>query len=132
MLIFDDPNSSTVWLARGVPGRWLEDGKTICVKGAPTRWGTISYKISSKMAQGRIKVELNLPEEGFGAAIHLRLRTPAKQKIQTVEVNGRPWTNFEPEEETVMLPADYKGRIAIEVAVVNQRNGTLLKPNTLV
>ncbi|GAH44013.1 unnamed protein product, partial [marine sediment metagenome] len=38
------------------------------------------------------------------------------QKIQTVEVNGKPWMNFVPEEETVMLPADYKGRIAIEVA----------------
>jgi len=116
MLVFDDPNSSTVWLARSVPRHWLEDGKTIRVKGAPTRWGTISYKISSKMARGRIKVELNLPEEGFGAAIHLRLRTPAKQKIQTVEVNGKPWMNFESEEETVMLPADSKGQIAIEVA----------------
>ncbi|MBA7645661.1 hypothetical protein ES703_53419 [subsurface metagenome] len=115
MLVFDDPNSSTVWLARGVPRRWLEDGKTIRVKGAPTKWGIISYEISSKMAQGRIKVELNLPEEGFGAAIHLRLRTPAKQKIQSVEVNGKTWMNFKPEEETVVLPADSKGQITIEV-----------------
>ena len=116
MLVFEDPNSSTVWLARGVPRRWLEDGKTIGVKGAPTKWGIINYEISSKMAQGKIKVELNLPEEGFGAEIHLRLRTPAKQKIQTVKVNGKPWTNFKAEEETVMLPTDSKGRMAIEVA----------------
>ena len=67
------------------------------------------------MAQGRIKVELTLTEEGFGVAINLRLRTPASQKIQTVEVNGKPWTNFNPEEESVMLPADSKGRITIEV-----------------
>ncbi len=115
MLVFEAPNSATVWLARSVPRQWLEDGKTIGVKGAPTKWGIISYKISSKMAQGRIKVELNLPEEGFGAAINLRLRTPAEQKIKTVEVNGKPWTDFDPEDETIILPSGSKGRIVIEV-----------------
>jgi len=119
MLVFEDPDSATLWLARGIPRCWLEDGKKMSVKGAPTRWGAISYNISSEIAQGKIKVELSLPEEGLSAAIHLRLRTPGKEKIKTVKVNGKPWANFEPEEEIVMLPSGYKSRVVIEVAYLN-------------
>ena len=71
-------------------------------------------RIASKELR-RIFEIMGKAKEGFGAAIHLRLRTPARQKIKTVEVNGKPWTNFEPKEETVILPAGSNGRITIEV-----------------
>jgi len=115
MLVFEDPFLPIVWLTKGTPRPWLKDGKTITVKGALTRWGTLSYKISSNLNKGRINIELNLPEEGFSAAINLRLRTPSKQKIQKVNINGKIWTNFKPEEEMIMLPAGSKGRNVIEV-----------------
>ncbi len=121
MLVFEDPFSSTLWLAKGVPRPWLEDGKTVIVKGAPTRWGTLSYKISSNLNKGRISIELDLPEQGFDAAINLRLRTLTKQKIQKININGKTWTNFKTEEETIMLPPGFKGRNVIEVVTASAK-----------
>ena len=64
MLVFEDPFSPTLWLGKSIPRSWLRDGKTVAVKGAPTRFGTLSYEISSKVHRGRINIELHLPEEG--------------------------------------------------------------------
>ena len=115
MLVFEEPFSPTVWLARGAPRPWLEDGKAIFVKAAPTKWGTVSYRIVSCLARERIDVELDLPAEGFQAKIKLCLRLPAGQAIRAVAVNGTDWRDFDPKEETIVLPSGSRGRHTIAV-----------------
>ena len=96
-----------------MPRQWLAEGKYIPVKGAPTRWGSISY-IITPMPE-RIHVEIVLPDAGFDTVIHLRLRALPGQKICTVELNGKTWTDFCSDDEVVILPRGLKNRNIVDV-----------------
>ena len=85
------------------------------MKAAPTKWGTLGYRIVSSLGRERIHIELDLPAEGFHAMIKLCLRLPAGQAIRAVAVNGSDWRDFDPKEETVVLPSGSRGRHTIEV-----------------
>ena len=119
MLVFEDPFSQILWLAKGAPRHWLADGKYISVKGAPTRWGPISYTVTSSFES--INVKIDFPDEGFDAVIHLRLRAPAGQRMREVRFNGKTWTDFNPEDETVILPNGLKGGNAVDVLYNDMR-----------
>jgi hypothetical protein len=107
LLVFEDPNSETLWLGKGIPRDWLLDGKTVSVLHAPTRWGGVDFDIDSR---GRlIKARVSLPEGGVAAVTKLRLRAAGPMK--SVTVNGKPWTSFDPTEETITLPAGQGGSL---------------------
>jgi hypothetical protein len=46
MLVFEEPAADTLWLAKGTPRAWLEDGQTIAVTRAPTPWGRLRLEES--------------------------------------------------------------------------------------
>jgi hypothetical protein len=114
MLVFEDPLSSTLWLARATPRAWLENGKRISVRNAPTRWGRVSYEVLSQLDAGTVRARIALPR-GLAAAAKLRLRLPEPLMIKSVQVDGKPWSAFDPQEETVSLPAKVAGPIDVEV-----------------
>jgi len=114
MLAFEDPQSDTLWLAKGTPRSWLEEGKKISVAGAPTRWGRVSFTLTSQVSQGKVEGQVVLPVS-FAGTIKLRLRLPEGRRIQSATVNGRLAAKFDPEEETVTLPPGMTGRIPVEV-----------------
>ena len=68
-----------------------------------------------------VNVEIALPEEGFDAVIHLCLPASVGQKMRTLRFNSKPWTNFRPENETVTLPIDLKGRNIVDVLYNDSR-----------
>ena len=88
LLVFEDPQSETVWLGKGAPRDWLEDGKVIRVDDAPTRWGRMGFTISSRIRTGTVAADVKLPAR-FGAVVNLRLRAPGGQRMKSVTVNGR-------------------------------------------
>ena len=101
MLAFEDPQSDTLWLAKGTPRSWLEEGKKITV--------------TSQVSQGKVEGQIVLPAS-FAGTVKLRLRLPEGRRIQSATVNGRPAAIFDPEEETVTLPPGLTGRIPVEVS----------------
>ena len=103
MLVFEDPESETVWLGKGTPRSWLENGKTIAVTGAPARFGQLGFKLASSLNTDRITGEVTLPS-AFHASVKLRCRMPGARNISSVELNGRTWEQFSAEEETITLP----------------------------
>ncbi len=105
MLVFEDPESDTLWLAKATPRKWLEDGKTISVSAAPTRWGRVGYSIVSKLKEGTVSARVDFPARGFAASTQLRLRAPGERKLKSVTLGGKPWTKFDPALETVTIPA---------------------------
>jgi hypothetical protein len=113
MLAFEDPQSETLWLAKAAPRSWLENEKHISVRNAPTRWGRVSFTVTSKIDQGKVEGQLELPAF-FAATVKLRLRLPGGRRIQSATVNGKPWTRFDPQEETVSLPPGTAGKISLE------------------
>src|SRR5262245_1244771 len=82
LLVFEDPESETLWLGRGIPRSWLEDGKSVSVTNAPTRWGRVSYTIASHVKTGTVDVELRLPDSRLAAEIRVRLRLGGGARIR--------------------------------------------------
>jgi hypothetical protein len=94
-----------LFLARGTPREWLEDGKKIVLNHAPTYFGVLDYRIESFANQGRIVATVRPPNRQRPANFYLRLRHPQKSLLKRVTMNGRPWENFDPAKEWVKLPA---------------------------
>lgn len=92
-----------LWLAPFVPTAWLEDGRVVQVRDAPTFFGPVSYRITSHVADGRIEAMIEPPERSAPEAIVLRLRHPDGRPIRRVEVDGREHQAFEAAEGTVRL-----------------------------
>jgi hypothetical protein len=108
MLVFEEPDSEVLWLAKATPRSWLEDGKTIGVTNAPTRWGRLSFHLRSNLKESRIEAKLVLPPTPESAQIKLRLRAPDGHRLRAVTLNGKPWNRFDAKEETITLAGTAK------------------------
>ena len=113
ILVFEDPMSETLWLGKAVPRKWLNDGKTVSILAAPTRWGRVGFSMVSHLNQGEIVATVELPSERFGAVTKIRLRTPGHRLLKSVSVNGKGWSGFDSGEETVTIPAGLSGKVRI-------------------
>ncbi len=116
MLVFEDPASGAVWLAKGTPRSWLEDGQTISVANAPVRGGRISFSLRSRLRDGRIEAAVELLPQPLPGPVRLRLRAPTGHRIRSVTLGGMAWTDFDADGETVTLPAAATGRLAMTVS----------------
>jgi len=103
-----------LWLARATPRAWLEQGKTISVKNAPTHFGTVDYEIVSDVNHGKISATVKMPSRRPAREVWLRLRHPASVPIASVTVNGKPWKDVDVTKEVVRLH-DVAGTIKVEV-----------------
>jgi hypothetical protein len=101
LLVMEDCDS--LWLARATPRVWLEQGKKILVKNAPTHFGNVGYEIVSDADNGKIAARVEMPSRNPAKAVLLRLRHPKSLPIKSVTVNGQPWQDFDPAKETIRL-----------------------------
>ena len=89
MLIFNHVDEQglpeELLLAHFTPRGWLEDGKEIRVKEAPTPFGKVSFGIKPHLIQDRIEADIQTP------------------KISKVLLNGKPYNKFNVSEETIDL-----------------------------
>jgi len=92
----DDGQPETLRLLFATPKRWLEDGKTLTIERAPTAFGPVSVRVQSKLAQGELIGDLDLPIRNTPKQTLLRLRLPdgwrltsAKAADQTLPVDAR-------------------------------------------
>jgi len=92
-----------LWLAPFVTNRWLQDGRKVAIRNAPTRFGPVSYTITSNVANGKIEAVVELPEKCTADKIVLRLRHPEGKPIQAVTVQGKPHSDFDPGKETITI-----------------------------
>jgi hypothetical protein len=112
MLVMERDDDS-VLLAGFTPRRWLEDGHRIQVRRAPTRFGELSMTVNSKAASGQIEAEVDTPGRIPPSALLVRFRHPAGGRMRSVRVNGRQWTDFDPEREWVRIQEPRERRYAI-------------------
>jgi hypothetical protein len=101
MLVMEE--GDTLWLARATPRAWLEQGKKISVKNAPTHFGTVGYEIVSDADKGKITATVELPSRGSSPSVLLRLRHPKVLPIKSAMLDGKPWSDFDAAKETVRL-----------------------------
>jgi hypothetical protein len=92
-----------LWLAKGTPRAWLEQGKRIRVGNAPTYFGTLAYEVVSDVDHGVVAATIEPPSRKPPAEIVLRLRHPRAAPIRGVTVNGRESKDFDAAGEHVRL-----------------------------
>jgi hypothetical protein len=85
----DDGASDTLRLLHATPRRWMEDGKTIRVKDAPTAFGPVSLEAESRISRGEVRVELTAPDRTPGKML-LRARLPEGHRVVSGTVDGHP------------------------------------------
>jgi hypothetical protein len=102
MLVMERDDHSLL-LAGFTPRRWLEEGQTIEVLRAPTRFGTLSMTLHSRVGSGQIEADVRMPDRTQPGVLLVRLRHPAGLRIRGAQVNGRTWTDFDPAKEWVRI-----------------------------
>jgi hypothetical protein len=103
LLVMEDGEGTSLWLARATPRHWLEQEKKISVKNAPTHFGTADYEIVSDVDNDKINATVRMPTRNPPKEVWLRLRHPESAPIQGVTVNGKPWAEFNKDKETIAL-----------------------------
>ena len=101
LLVMED--GQNLWLARATPRVWLEQGKKISVKNAPTHFGTLEYEIISDVDKGKINATVKMPTRNPPKELWLRLRHPKAAPIKSVTVNGKSWTAYNKDMEYIIL-----------------------------
>jgi hypothetical protein len=110
MLVME--HGDTLWLARATPRVWLEQGKKVAVSNSPTFFGTVAYEIVSDVEHGKITATVEMPSRTAPKALFLRFRHPNVAPIMSVEVNGKPWKQFDKDKEVIRLDG-LRGTVAV-------------------
>jgi hypothetical protein len=113
LLVWEEGNM--LWLAKATPRHWLEQGKRISVKNAPTYFGTVAYEIVSDADHGKIAATVEMPSRDPPKSVLLRLRHPQALPMKAVTVNGRAWPDLDPDRELIRL-RDVTGSVKVEAA----------------
>ena len=95
MLVMEIGDS--LWLGRVTPRAWLDQGKHISVKNAPTHFGDVAYEIVSDVEDGRISATVEMPSRRAPEAVLMRFRHPKSLPMHRVTVNGTSWTEYDTE-----------------------------------
>lgn len=109
-----DGSAETLHLAFATPREWLEDGKTIEFKNAPTLFGPASCKIVSELNRGTITAVVDIPHRNSPKNVFLKLRLPGNKKIHEVTVNNKKYKLFDPKTEIIDL-SGFTGEIRLKV-----------------
>lgn len=103
-MLVREADSDTLLLGQAAPRAWLEDGKKIEVKDAPSWFGNVSYEIRSRAAKGSIEASVQLDGREPPRTVLLRLRHPEGRRMAQVTVNGKDWRDFDAEKEWIRIP----------------------------
>ncbi len=101
LLVMEDGQS--LWIARATPRAWLEQGRQISVKNAPTYFGTLAYDITSDVDNDKITAIIEIPSRTPPQSIVVRFRHPQAVPIRSARVDGKAWNDFDPTKEIIRL-----------------------------
>ena len=102
-MMFIQERGNQLVLGAAVPRYWLADGKNCGIENARTYFGPMSVKYESKTSKGRIEMTIDPPRRNPPKTIYARFRHPEGKRITRCEINGKPYSQFDPEKEWVVL-----------------------------
>jgi hypothetical protein len=111
--MFVQERGDELWLAPLITSNWLKGGMSVAVTNAPTRFGRVSYRITSHTRDDAIEAHVEPPARSAPKAIVLRLRHPDGKTLRAVTVNGKAHPEFDPKKETVRIIPDGTKHISV-------------------
>jgi hypothetical protein len=102
-MLIQERDDGTLALLQATPRKWLEHGKEIRIERAPTYYGALNLKLTSRADAGEISANIDLAERKRPLTLLLRLRHPQAKPIRAVSVDGEHWTDFDPVKEWVRI-----------------------------
>jgi hypothetical protein len=103
----------TLFLAKAAPMSWFAPGETVEVRDAATFFGPVSYKI--EVTDDSMEARIEPPRRNPPANLVIRLRRADGRPMQSVTVNGKKHTDFDPRSECVRVKPS-GGKITIRAA----------------
>ncbi|MFT4019833.1 MAG: hypothetical protein QM668_22910, partial [Agriterribacter sp.] len=104
-MLLNEIGQDTLMIGQAIPQSWLEEGKKIEVKDAPTYFGKTSFSIEGLNKENEIKATVEVPDRDAPRQLLVRFRHPAGKMIRSVLVNGKRWKNFDAKKEYIRIPA---------------------------
>jgi hypothetical protein len=101
-------------LAYATPRAWLEPGKRIAVRSAPTSFGPVSFTI--RVAQRSVRASVDVPGRSTLRSLRLRLRLPRSCRLTEASLVGGRRRPLRRSGETIILPPG-AGRLELAAAV---------------
>ena len=125
MLIFEELETKTLWLAKATPRAWLAPGEDpIIVSNATTRYGRLSFTVQPPSAPSTsandaaadsvytVAVNVTAPSTFAttskpAGGLQVRARAPLEHagRMSKVTVGGKAWTSFDAGTETITFSA---------------------------
>ena len=102
MLVRED--GADLRIGQAIPRPWLEAGKKIDIRNAPTAFGPVSFTIESHIDRKQIAVNLSAPARETPNNIILRFHHPQGEAIKSVKVDGKPIASFKDDTITLASP----------------------------
>lgn len=110
----EDGEPETLRLLFATSKHWLEDGKEIKVERAPTAFGPVSVHVQSKLSQGEVLAEVDLPQRQAPRQTLLRIRVPEGWTVISAQAGAQ--TLMVDKEGTVDITA-LKGKTNLRFTV---------------
>jgi len=108
-MLIREGDDDTLLLCQATPRAWLENGKRIEVRRAPTSYGPLSFTTESRADAGEITATIQMPGRKQPAALLVRFRHPREKPLRASTVNGQEWKDFDPAKEWVRIPQPKAG-----------------------
>jgi hypothetical protein len=112
-MLIHELDENTLLLLQATPRKWLEDGKRIEVERAPTYYGELSMSVESKAACGQLIAQIEMPERRRPGRLLVRFRHPTEKPIQSVNINGQEWANYDVQKEWIVIPKPRQKRYTV-------------------
>jgi hypothetical protein len=111
-MILQEREEGILAIGMATPRAWLADARGIVVERAPTEFGLVNVTIQPN-ATG-LRAQIDITDRTPPKTLLVRLRHPKEARMQSVQVNGAAWTDFDANQEWIRIPAPRSGRYTIE------------------
>ena len=89
MLVLEDSDEDSLYLAKGIPREWVISGKEIGIERAPTRFGRVTLNMVAEHSTSKVKAAVDLEPASSAKEIQLKIRLPKQYALRKASVNGR-------------------------------------------
>jgi hypothetical protein len=109
---------TALWLAAGAPRRWLAAGKKISLRQMPTTFGPVDLELDAR--ENEIVCQVTPPSRNPPAGAWLVLRVPEPKALAAVEIDGKPWPDFDPRKGAIRLPLGKAAPLQLRARLATQ------------